>query len=100
MAKWADYAITAVRYDTNHTYISKCQIREDKGDKLDTPIDYSRQSIVNAIKAGSTFVTAFIKDSNWTKGADVAIYNIDGTDYLRTDKNRTPKDNLENLSEF
>ena len=102
MAKWADYAITAVRYDSNHTFITYCHVRADNGDALQSiPEVLSRQTVIQNIKRSTTYVTAVLDANNkWQKGAEVGVININGIDYLRTDKNRTPKDNLENLPEF
>ena len=33
MEKWADYLISAVRYDSKRSHIEKVRLHEDKGDK-------------------------------------------------------------------
>ena len=101
MSKWADYLITGVRYDQNEVYISIVEAREDKDSELGSPANYKREQIVSAIKNGTSFVTAFkVKENDkyvFKMGASVDIIIVDNVEYLRTDKNKTKKDNLENL---
>ncbi len=35
MDKWADYLISVVQYDSDHTRIIKVRVHEDKGNKSD-----------------------------------------------------------------
>jgi hypothetical protein len=101
MAKWADYVITEVKFNEKHTHIDKVRAREDNGDTLGSPQEYARQDVVKAINNGSTYVTAFkSNDGKWTKGEDVFVIKINGTDYIKTKRDDTAKDNLDNLPEF
>lgn len=102
MAVWGDFAITGVRYDASHSVINNCHVRKYHDSLLDPPETLSRQTIINSIKAGKTYVTAIksVLSGKWEIGADVGIVNIERIDYLRTDKNQTSKDNLENLPEI
>lgn len=101
MAKWADYVITEVRFNDKHTHIDKVRARKDNGESLETPQEYARQTVVKAINDGTTFVTAFkTNDGKWTKGEDVFVIQINGTDYIKTKRDNTAKDNLDNLPEF
>lgn len=103
MEKWADYLITGVRYDKDQTYIDYVKVREDKGEKAGSEdIIYKRETIVKAIDDGETFITSYFdKEKNgWKRGAIVSIIEIDKIKYLRSDKNKTKKDNLENLPEI
>ena len=96
MAKWADYVITGKRED--QTKITHVERRVDDGDSLGTASIVSRQTVVTDIKINKkTYVTAYKKDGKWQKGEDVRVITIDGVDYLRTDANKTPRDNLHNL---
>ena len=40
--KWADYAITAVRFNSAGTHIEELQVREDTGDSLTSPVTKMR----------------------------------------------------------
>ncbi len=102
MTKWADYVITAVRFNSKHTHIDKVRACKDSGDSLEATKEYERQAIVKAInESGISFITAFkSNDGKWKKGEDVFVINIDGINYIKTKKDHTKKDNLDNLPEF
>lgn len=101
MAKWADYCISAVRYNTEHTHIDKVRVCPDLGDKLGNFSEIVRGDVVNAIERGNSFVTIYANsDGNWKKGEDVRIIIVGGEKYLRTDANSKAADNLGNLPEF
>lgn len=101
MAKWADYAITRVRFNDKHTHIDKVKVREDKGDSLGPEEERTRLQIVTAIGNGTTFVSAFKnKDDKWQKGKEVFIIIINGEKYIKTVRDNTTKDNLDDLPEF
>lgn len=100
MSKWADYLITGVRYNEEHTFIIVAELRKDKGGTVGNPQNRSREFIIYAIENGTTFVTAIESKSGWLKGADVGILTVDDVEYIRTDKNETKRDNLENLPEI
>lgn len=101
MAKWADYCISRVRYNSERTHIVKVEVYEDKGDTLGTAQDWLRSQAVSALERGKTFVT-MVKgsDGKWRKGQDVHIVTVNGVRYVRTDRNTRASDNLENLQEF
>jgi hypothetical protein len=101
MAKWADYLISEVSYNAKHTHIDKVKVREDKGDTVGEVKIYSRQSIVDAIDSGTTFMTILKNASGkWDKGQKVFVIIINGTKYIKTVDNNKEQDNLENLPEF
>ena len=101
MAKWADYCISAVRYNSEHTHIVKVMVCPDQGEKLGNTTEWARLDVVNAIGQGNTFVTIYKNsDTNYKKGEDVRIVTVNGTKYIRTDANSKAADNLGNLPEF
>jgi hypothetical protein len=75
---------------------------KDNGESLESRDDYPRRSIVKAIDSdGISFVTAFKgNDGKWKKGEDVFVIEIGGDKYIKTKRDRTTKDNLDNLPEF
>lgn len=99
MTKWADYVITGVRFQDDKKYILSVEVRPDLGDKIGFTEDWKRLNVVDSIENGKTFVTAFRNGSEWRKGEDVHVVTINGTKYIRTDKNNTEKDNLGELPE-
>ncbi len=101
MAKWADYVITAVRYDSTHDRIIKVKVMEDNGETLHSPSEMTRQTVISNIDEGRMFVTAQKnKEGKWNKGAKVIIVRINYVDYIKTVSNNSEKDNLEELPEF
>ena len=87
MTKWADYGISAVRYDEDDT--------------IGAAEDRSRENVLSKMDDGKTFVTILKgEDGNWRKGNDVHIVPVDGRRFLRTDANERDQDNLENLSKY
>ncbi|MGE4158829.1 MAG: DUF3892 domain-containing protein [Planctomycetota bacterium] len=101
MTKWADYAISAVRYNEKRTHIDKVQAYEDGDKGLGALVEFSREQVVAAIKNKTTFVTMFKnKDGKWSKGQPVFIIKINKVEYIKTVDNGSERDNLENLPEF
>ncbi len=61
-----------------------------------------RSSVVNLLDADKTFAT-ITKDSTnskWVQGANVEVITVDGEKYIRTDRDKTKKDNLGQLPRF
>ena len=100
MSKWADYCITAVRYHEPRTAILEVEIRPDTGTQLGATQRVSRAAVVNAIRTGTTFVTAYMRNGQWFRGEDVRIFQIHGEEYLRTDRDYTRADNLGSLPQY
>jgi hypothetical protein len=71
--KWADYCITAVRHNEEHTHIEKVKVRPDNGEKLGDESIWTRSEVVSAIdNDGKTFVTV-VKNKDAT-GAKVKMF--------------------------
>ena len=101
MAKWADYLISAVKYNKDHKHIDKVRVHEDKGDSFGAEKIYSRMEVVNAINKSYTFVTIYKGDNDkWKKGQKVFVVTINNKKYIKTVDNDKEEDNLENLPEF
>ncbi len=101
MAKWADYLISEVRYNVEHTHISDLFVHEDEVESVGKGEINSRQEVVNNINNGVSVIT-IIKNSEgtWNKGQKVSVINVNGIQYLKTIDNGREEDNLENLQEF
>lgn len=101
MAKWADYLVTAVRYNEERTHIDVVTVHEDKGDSMGPATSQTRSWVVSARTQGLTFITAPQADNGkYVKGAFVEIIKVNGEKFLRTDANAKARDNLGNLPEF
>ena len=101
MSKWADYLISAVRYNQSHSHIDRVKVHVDNGESVGAATDTMRRDVIDALKSGKTFVS-IIKNAqgSWNKGQTVYIVTIKGTEYIKTVDNGKESDNLENLPEY
>jgi hypothetical protein len=103
MAKWADYVITRVRFNVAGTHIEQVEVADDAGDRIGTKRNEMRATVLAKIKANKTYVTAppsTTEPNKVTKGARVGIVSVNTIEYLRTDANKTVRDNLDNLPRY
>ena len=101
MTKWADYGISAVRYNAAHTHIDRVRAHPDNGDEIGGSTDILRVGVVAAIKKGTTFMTIFgSAGGKWESGQSVYIIKVNGVEYIKTVDNGKALDNLGNLPEF
>lgn len=64
------------------------------------PICMTRDEALRELRAGSAFQTIFREENGrWLIGAAVDIVRVSGKEFLRTDHNETPSDNLGELDE-
>lgn len=99
--KWADYGISEVRYNTKGTHIDQVKVHKDNGNSIGVAEVWSREKVVSKLEDNNSFVTILRNsDGKWTEGRKVEIVKVNGTKYIRTDKNNTAADNLENLPMF
>jgi hypothetical protein len=102
MAKRADHYISRVRYNAVRTHIEQLEVQEDKGGTIGNPTTWTREQVIASIDREKKVFVTIIKDVQgiYQCGEDVRVIELSGTKYLRTDANKTPKDNLGNLPEF
>lgn len=98
--RWADYVITAVRYSEDRSHIADLEIRVDQDSTIGAPEELTREAVVRMIEQGYTFVTAYVRNGQWSRGADVSVVTIGRDKYLRTDRNQVRADNLGELPEL
>jgi Protein of unknown function (DUF3892) len=99
--KWADYAITAVKYHPFRTAITEVEIRNDNGTSLGPSRRVTRQAVVDALGRGESAVTAFLgQDGSFHRGENVRVLNTTHGRFLRTDRDHILADNLNNLPEY
>lgn len=89
-----DYVITKVRFNPATTHLVEVLVN-DEGASL-TRIE-QRSKVVEKIAARRTYRT---QPPGGGAGAAVQIVDVNGEKFLRTDANKTAKDNLENLPTF
>ena len=100
--KFADYCVSAVRYNAGGVHIDQVQTRQHDvvKNQISGPTTMSRAEVVKLIGQGKTFATIVQnKDNNWVKGAPLQIHSV-ATDYIKTVADRKTSDNLENLPQF
>ncbi len=101
MSKSADYCITAVKHGVLPTAIVQVEARRDLGTSLGAAQRFTKDSVVNAILLqGLTFITAPRNGGKYVRGADVRVVRVNGSRYLRTDRNSVQADNLGSLPEI
>ena len=99
--------ITEVSYDESRSRIVLVRVREfsEKGQLKETTT-HSRQTVVEGIENGHTFVTLTEKPAEPGKpttlneGPDVIVVEIGGEKFIKTIRNETEDDNLGELPEF
>lgn len=99
--KWADYGISAVRYNSEHTRIDRVRVHTGSGKTIGPASENSRINVVSGIKNGTT-LTTITKDAggDWQQGQAIFIIKINGLDYIKTVDDEKAEDILENLPEF
>ena len=101
MAIWADYYISAVRYNPAHTHIDKVLVHNDSGiNTIGSGTECTRNKIVEILTYKSVVTIYRGSDNLWHRGQEVHPVPINGVMYIRTNPNKKEVDNLENLLEF
>jgi hypothetical protein len=100
LAKWADYLISKVRYNEQHTRIIKVIQHLDNDASVGGGTEVTRLDVVDNLKKGKTYCTIYWNNTQWSKGDNVIPYKKDGEYFIRTDGNKIEQDNLGNLPEF
>jgi hypothetical protein len=96
MEKWADYLISHVKRDSNGN-VMKVLLHADNGDTTTSIGVKTKDEVVTLIKAGYSVKTILWGYPLWQKGAKVHIVKDNSGEYLRTKRNKTDRDNLDNL---
>ena len=99
MGKWADYLISAVKYDAEKKIIQIKQHADDGEDIGDGEL-VDRAALATNLKKGVTYFTVFNGNSKWTIGDPVNFIRVGGGYSIRTDLNKVKYDNLKMLLEM
>ncbi len=100
MVKWADFLISGVRYDSDHSFIKELRSHEDNENSMGSSFIEQKHQVISKIKSSKTYVTIYKKDGKWNKGEDVRVIKVNGKEFIRTDGNSIEADNLGHLPEF
>jgi hypothetical protein len=99
VTKMCDYFVSEARKNPEQTHIinlTRHLVNDDNTSQTGEVV--SRQTVVQDIEHGLTYMVAYRVNGAWRIGSKVEIYPYNGTKYLRTDRDNTPADNLDNLS--
>lgn len=102
MNKWADYVITAVRFNAGDVHIDKLKVQLDLGETLGPAQEMSRAQVVKLIAQGKKFITAPKSTTNpnqVSKGAIVSVQPVT-TNFLKSKADDRVSDNLDELPRF
>jgi hypothetical protein len=95
------FGISKVRYDHNHTHIDRVVKHLVNEVGIFDGRMASRYEIVDNLHNKVMYKTITAASNNtWNIGAEVMIHTIKGTEYIKTQANSVPCDNLGNLPEF
>lgn len=101
LAKFADNLILAANYDKDRKLVDTVRSQADGGRTLGARRSQSRAEIVQALKQGHSFSTAYKNEVQITvKGLPVSLVSIKGVDYLKTTNDGEARDTLENVPGF
>jgi hypothetical protein len=95
------YGITHVRYNAAGTHIDQVRVNTVTDAAFtSTNQTMTRTQVVEALKKGHAYLTLLQRNGKWEWGAEVERVTVNGTDYIRTDSNKTARDNLGSLPTF
>ena len=102
MSKWADYLISAIRYENEEKNIlfSYLKVHQDNGVEIGSGSTWTREEVIDAMYNGKTFYTILKSNSGeWKKGSIVSLITKNGKTVL-TDNEYTDLDYLADLQEL
>ncbi len=104
MAFMASNAITAVHYSQSGRFRHIVEVSVSRVDLVGRLVPYGtlrREDVVNGIKyRNQIFVTCSGRYFLPTNSPLVRVFPVNGTDYIKTEPNGNPEDNLGNLPEY
>ena len=93
-----NFAVSAVKDDSDHKFIVKAKVHLEPSHFLLG--EWYRNQIVLSICKGNRWTTILEEGADWRKGADIHVVEVGGRKYLRTDGNEVEEDNLGELPGF
>lgn len=93
-----DYFVSAGEYNSDETHISKLRVHEiGTNGNFKAAVELTRPKVIELIKNKKTFSTMTKgTDGKWKAGAKLEVIQV-STDYLKTKKDNSSRDNLESL---
>ena len=96
MAKWADYLISQVSYDSSHL-ITKVKQHRDNGNKMSVGEVVDRNTLANNLGHGIRYMTVYGDLGKVQMGKNVRYFKAYEHHYVRIDNNKVMTDNLGEL---
>lgn len=101
MSKWANYLISAVRFDQNGRHIDAVKYCEDYLTEVGPSLFMKREMFIEKLKSNDSFSTIHQGyESKIIKGSDVFIMQIDGEDFIKSAADSSGADVLRDLPTF
>ena len=99
MAKWADYLISQVSYDSNRR-ITKVKQHKDNGNKISEGEVVDRNTVTSNLGHGAKYMTMFGDLGKIRIGKNVRYFRAYEDHYIRIDNNKVTSDNLGELPQL
>lgn len=96
MTKWADYLISHVTKNSSGVIINVI-LHVDYGDTISSGSMKTEAEVIALLKQGYKVNTVIWGYPKWINGASVGYVKGIGGEFLRTDQDKTAKDNLDNM---
>ena len=96
MAKWADYLISQVSYDSNHL-ITKVKQHRDNGNTISEGEVVDRYIIADNLGHGNRYMTVYSDLDKIRIGKNIRYFRAYEHHYIRIDNNKVSSDNLGDL---
>ena len=96
MAKWADYLISQVSYDSSHL-ITNVKQHRDNGNKMGVGEIVDRNTLTNNLGHGVRYMTVYGDLGRVQMGKNVRYFKAYEHHYVRIDNNKVMTDNLGEL---
>lgn len=99
MEKWADYLVSAVRYEDEFDSgkILYLKIHQHNEDEIGSGTTWSREEVIRAMQEGKTFITIFKNGTaEWIKGGRISLIKL-RLGYALIDMDNSGRDLIANL---
>jgi len=101
----AEYWVSHKRMNAEDTRIDEVRAMMLTDNGLSLPLGYDREDVIQSLNNNDKWYTCLFKEERdgekiWTKKAEIHIVEIDGENFIRTDRNKIKSDNLGELPEF
>lgn len=100
MAQTAHYFVTSVLKDKNNNISNLLIHLVSENDHFGSGSLKSQTEVINLINQNWVFYTITWGYPNWNLGAKIEVINDKDGQYLRTNRDKTAKDNLDNLINY